>query len=266
MLARLGARAALPRLLRGRCRCSDATVAIDTSGLIGRRGPHAHEPAAAHMGLMRELASHIQFRGPLTVAEFMSKALTHPVHGYYMRRDVFGREGDFTTSPEVSQVFGELIGVWCVASWEMLGRPAAVSLVEPGPGRGTLMADVLRATAPFADFQRAATANLIEVSPHLRRLQRRTLSRRSREAAAAAEEEEEEEDAAADGAADAAEALDWRLRDDSDASVRVEWRGSVDEVPRGAPVLLIAHEFLDALPAHQVRTRPPLSRVMDAAK
>jgi len=213
---------------------------------------------------MRELASHIRFRGPLTVAEFMSKALTHPVHGYYMRRDVFGREGDFITSPEVSQVFGELIGVWCVASWEMLGRPAAISLVEPGPGRGTLMADVLRATAPFADFQRAATANLVEVSPHLRRLQRRTLARRSREAAAE-EEAAEDEAAAADGAAGAAEALDWRLRDDSDASVRVEWRGSVDDVPRGAPLLLVAHEFLDALPAHQVRTIPPLNRVIDAA-
>ena len=101
---------------RGRC----TTVAVDTSGLLGRRaGPHRHQQ---HAGLLRELASRIRFRGPLTVAEYMGLALTHPEHGYYMRRDAFGRAGDFTTSPEVCQAFGELVGVWCVAAWEAQPR------------------------------------------------------------------------------------------------------------------------------------------------
>ena len=86
-----------------------------------------------------------QLRGPISVAEFMREALTNPRYGYYMTRDVFGAKGDFITSPEISQVFGECIGLWCVAVWEsVLGRPETLRIAELGPGRGTLMADVLR--------------------------------------------------------------------------------------------------------------------------
>ena len=159
--------------------CTQRSVAVDTSGLIGRRVPHVHGAHAELPGLSRELASRIRFRGPLTVSEFMSAALTHPTHGYYMRRDVFGRQGDFVTSPEVSQVFGELLGIWCVASWHQLGKPERTHLVEAGPGRGTLIADILQATAPFPDFQRSIEVQLIEVSPYMRAAQRRTLQRRA---------------------------------------------------------------------------------------
>ena len=121
--------------------CTSRTIAVDRSGLLPGTADSGHiHPDAPPDSLLAELATRIRFRGPLTVADFMGAALTHPKHGYYMRRDVFGREGDFTTSPEVSQVFGELLGVWLVACWEQSGRPPRVNLVEAGPGHGTLVA------------------------------------------------------------------------------------------------------------------------------
>ena len=166
---------AAPALLRVkslRRYCSSRTISVDRSGLLPgvASSPHIHPDAPAD-SLLAELAARIRFRGPLTVADFMGAALTHPRHGYYMRRDVFGRAGDFTTSPEVSQVFGELLGVWCVACWEQSGRPSRVRLVEAGPGRGTLVADVLRATSVFRGFHDALSVHLLEVSPFLHRRQ-----------------------------------------------------------------------------------------------
>ncbi len=108
----------------------------------GRKG---QEERSGVSGLATLLRGRIAAAGPITVAEYMAEALGHPEHGYYMRRDPFGRSGDFTTAPEVSQMFGELIGLWCRVVWETMGRPAPVNLVELGPGRGTLMADALRA-------------------------------------------------------------------------------------------------------------------------
>lgn len=113
--------------------------------------------------------------GPLPLDRYMALCLGHPKFGYYMTRDPFGAAGDFTTSPEISQVFGELVGVWCVAAWEALGQPAPFALVELGPGRGTLMADILRATSGMAAFRAAAQVHLVEMSPVLRGLQREKL-------------------------------------------------------------------------------------------
>ena len=95
--------------------------------------------------LGRLLAKRIALHGPITIADYMAEALGHPKHGYYMTRDVFGAAGDFITAPDISQMFGELIGLWCVEVWEGMGRPAPFNLVELGPGRGALMADALRA-------------------------------------------------------------------------------------------------------------------------
>ena len=95
--------------------------------------------------LSKILHGQIQQVGSISVAEFMSTALSHPEHGYYNTRDPFGRSGDFITAPEVSQMFGELIGLWAAAVWQLMGGPQNIRLIELGPGRGTLMADALRA-------------------------------------------------------------------------------------------------------------------------
>lgn len=97
--------------------------------------------------LNRHLRSLIATKGPLTVSEYMGLALGHPTLGYYRRQDPLGAAGDFITAPEISQMFGELIGLWAAVSWQQMGMPDPVRLVELGPGRGTLMADALRPPA-----------------------------------------------------------------------------------------------------------------------
>lgn len=110
------------------------------------------------------------------MARFMAEALGHPEHGYYMTRNPFGAEGDFVTAPEVSQMFGELIGAWCADLWMQMGAPDKVHLVELGPGRGTLMSDALRATKSVPGFHAALHLDLIETSPRLRDIQATTLA------------------------------------------------------------------------------------------
>ncbi|MFQ5785531.1 MAG: class I SAM-dependent methyltransferase [Alphaproteobacteria bacterium] len=126
--------------------------------------------------LAHQLRTQIRIAGPLTVAEFMAAALDHPRYGYYMRGDPFGFEGDFITAPEVSQMFGELIGLWCAAEWQRMERPGRVLLVELGPGRGTLMADALRAIATLPGCREAFELHLVETSPALRAVQERTFA------------------------------------------------------------------------------------------
>ena len=113
----------------------------------------------------------IATEGPLPIDRYMALCLGHPKFGYYISRDPFGAAGDFTTAPEISQVFGELLGIWCVAAWEAIGQPSPFSLVELGPGRGTLMADILRTTSRMDEFQAALKVHLVEISPTLRKLQ-----------------------------------------------------------------------------------------------
>lgn len=122
--------------------------------------------------LKRRIASD----GPITMGAFMAACLTHPSHGYYTGRDPLGRAGDFVTAPEISQMFGELIGAWCIVAWEQMGKPARFALVELGPGRGTLMADMLRAARIRPEFLAAARLHLVEISPALRQAQKRVLA------------------------------------------------------------------------------------------
>lgn len=122
------------------------------------------------------LAARIQREGPITVADYMTAALIEPGAGYYMTGDPFGVEGDFITAPEISQIFGELIGLWCAQSWQSMGSPARINLVELGPGRGTLMADALRAASILPDFKAAIAIHLVETSPSLKARQQETLS------------------------------------------------------------------------------------------
>ena len=160
--------------------------------------------------LGKQLAERIARSGPITLADYMAAALSDPGYGYYRRADPLGAAGDFTTAPEISQLFGELIGAWLIDCWDQAGRPEQVNLVELGPGRGTLMADILRVGRHVPDWLKAAQIHLVEINPRLRQAQAATLSRYA-----------------------------------------PQWHESFATVPDG-PVMLVANEFLDALPIRQL--------------
>ncbi len=122
------------------------------------------------------LARRIAAAGPMTLAEYMAEALLHSDHGYYATRDPLGAAGDFTTAPEITQMFGELAGLALAQAWLDQGAPGRIALAELGPGRGTLMADLLRATAAVPGFRAAASVTLVEASPALRAAQRARLA------------------------------------------------------------------------------------------
>ena len=127
-------------------------------------------------GLADILRARIRAEGPLPISWYMQDALLHPEYGYYMQETPFGREGDFITAPEISQMFGELIGLMLAQYWLDTGAPEAFNLVELGPGRGTLMADLLRATKGVRGFHEAASIHLVEASPGLRSRQIQAVS------------------------------------------------------------------------------------------
>lgn len=168
---------------------------------------------------MTPLADHltrlIRREGPISVARYMAECLGHPEHGYYMTRDPLGRAGDFITAPEVSQIFGELLGAWTATAWQAMGRPASFHLMELGPGRGTLMADALRAMKTLPGLMNALEVHLVDISPVLRTAQQRTLG--------------------------------------SHAAPK-RWHASVAEALSNAqgPTVVLANEFFDALPIHQL--------------
>lgn len=152
--------------------------------------------------------------GSISLADFMADVLGHPEWGYYATRDPLGRAGDFVTAPEISQVFGELIGGWCASVWTAMGQPDPIDLIELGPGRGTLLADAMRAVKQIAgDFHASLQVRLVETSRPLRRKQE-----------------------------DALETL---------GLVRApSWHDDLAEIPPG-PAILLANEFFDALPMMQ---------------
>ncbi len=161
--------------------------------------------------LKARLIARIIAEGPMNVAAFMGAALFDPVDGFYPTRDPLGADGDFITAPEISQMFGEMIGLWCVQSWRDMGRPARIQLIELGPGRGIMMSDILRAAKVDRAFRAAVNVTLVEASPALEAVQGRTLS---------------------------------------DAPCPVSWAGSLSDAPAG-PSLVIGNEFLDCLPIRQ---------------
>jgi len=162
--------------------------------------------------LAAALRDEIQRNGPMTLARYMEQALAHPTFGYYRTRDPLGAAGDFTTAPEISQMFGEMIGAWLAVVWQQWGGPAPIRLVELGPGRGTLMSDALRATRGVAGFHRSLELHLVETSEPLRRAQAAAMAK---------------------------------------SGVTATWHDTFDSIPDG-PLLLVANEFFDALPIHQL--------------
>jgi NADH dehydrogenase [ubiquinone] 1 alpha subcomplex assembly factor 7 len=127
--------------------------------------------------LAQIISAMIEADGPMPIDRYMALCLGHPQHGYYMTRDPFGAKGDFTTAPEISQVFGELIGVWVAQAWVSMGSPRHFALVELGPGRGTLMADMLRVLGKVENCHNAADVHFVETSPVLRAAQQERVPR-----------------------------------------------------------------------------------------
>lgn len=125
--------------------------------------------------LEETLKEKIKRNGAITVHAYMATALSAPEHGYYMRQDPFGEEGDFITAPEITQMFGEMLGLWGALSWKTMGAPDPVQVVELGPGRGTLMSDAMRAAEVVPGFTDAAQIYMVEISPVLREIQRKTV-------------------------------------------------------------------------------------------
>ncbi|MBU0800536.1 MAG: SAM-dependent methyltransferase [Alphaproteobacteria bacterium] len=163
------------------------------------------------------IKAQIETSGPMDVGAFMNIALGHPEHGYYMNSDPFGRGGDFTTAPEISQMFGELVGAWVADLWMQMGRPARFMWLECGPGRGTLMADALRATRKLPGFHQAAQIVLMEMSPFLKDKQKETLA-------------------------------------DFTTNYKIEWVDNLNHPliqSSDYPIICVANEFLDALPVRQ---------------
>jgi SAM-dependent MidA family methyltransferase len=126
--------------------------------------------------LQSEIRKLIKSSGPMPVWRYMELCLTHPEHGYYVSRDPLGREGDFTTAPEVSQMFGELLGLWAASVWKAIGSPPMLRLIELGPGRGTMMGDALRALRVLPPLYQSLSVHMVEINPMLREKQRATLS------------------------------------------------------------------------------------------
>ncbi len=137
-----------------------------------RQSEKSHREAVTRPPLEMLIADEIAARGSMSLERYMTLALTHPDYGYYTTRDPLGAAGDFTTGPEISQMFGEMTGVWMADSWQRLGCPAHPVLAEMGPGRGTLMGDMVRAVKSLPAFAEASSIHLIETSPVLQRLQK----------------------------------------------------------------------------------------------
>ncbi|UCH73848.1 MAG: SAM-dependent methyltransferase [Rhodospirillales bacterium] len=152
----------------------------DASDAAGRRLPRVAGAATRAGHRLSALADLLRDRvisaGPLSIADFMGEALGHPEYGYYSTRDPFGVAGDFVTAPEISQMFGELVGLWCAQVWRTTLAPRPAALVELGPGRGTLMADALRAARMLPEFLGSLAIHLVETSPPLRTRQRHVLA------------------------------------------------------------------------------------------
>lgn len=184
--------------------------------MMPARREHGTEPVS----LAARLAARIAVEGPLTVEDFMRTCLLDAEDGAYSVRQPLGAEGHFTTAPEISQIFGELIGLWALAVWQGMGAPAPLTVAELGPGRGTLIADAMRTWRLSPPFLDAASVTLVEPAATMQAVQRETLR---------------------------------------DAAPPLHWCSNVEDIPDG-PVILIANEVIDALPIRQFVMRDGLWR------
>lgn len=171
-------------------------------------GPDVFDPAAR---IAENLRARIASQGPLPVSVFMMEALFDPMAGYYATRDPIGAGADFITAPEISQMFGELLGLWCAQCWQDMGAPERLHLIELGPGKGTMMADMARAARAVPGFAEALKLTLIEASAALKMVQGRTLGK---------------------------------------SGLQIGWANGLEKAPDG-PAIILGNEFLDCLPVRQ---------------
>lgn len=163
--------------------------------------------------LEQELIQLIRDKGAMPLHDYMTACLQHPKYGYYTQNAVpVGKEGDFITAPEISQLFGECLALWCLEQWQTLDRPQAITLIELGGGRGTLMADLLRAARVLPTFLNALSVVIVDTSASLKKLQKEALS---------------------------------------PFQGKIAWVSSLDDIKLTSPTLIIGNEFLDALPIVQ---------------
>lgn len=191
-----------------------------------------NQVVATHGEFLDALRTQIRACGPMTVADYMRRVLTNPAAGYYMNHDVFGSRGDYITSPEINQIFGELISLWCFIEWEKVGSPSPVQLVELGPGRGTMIQDVLRVmTNRFDVSKNSLSIHLVEVSPYLAKAQAGLLCYTVSEGSSSEK---------------------FYLRGETVTGIPIFWYKHLEDVPREFSIIL-AHEFYDAMPIHKLQ-------------
>ncbi|XP_077298135.1 protein arginine methyltransferase NDUFAF7 homolog, mitochondrial [Arctopsyche grandis] len=177
-----------------------------------------------------QLQHKIKLGGPVTVADYMREVLTNPTGGYYMNKDMLGERGDFTTSPEISQLFGDILGVWLVNEWQKLGSPKPLQLVELGPGRATLLTDILRILWKLEMNKDDISIHLVEVSPSLQKSQAEKLCVVHK----------------------ACDSTPHYHEGETLRGSKIYWYKDISDVPKKFS-LILAHEFFDALPIHKFK-------------
>ena len=184
--------------------------------------------------LAKDLKTYIKLKGPISLHDYIAQALNHPLYGYYQHQnEKIGTHGDFITSPEITQLFGEMIAIWCISVWQSLGSPKAINIVELGPGKGTMMQDIIRIASQFNDFKSSINIHLVELSPTMRAKQREALGCNKIEVTPNNDNK-----------------VDTSITKDG---IPVTWYSFLDQVPKDGdtPFLILGHEFLDAFPVHQ---------------
>ncbi|XP_069881491.1 protein arginine methyltransferase NDUFAF7, mitochondrial isoform X1 [Dipodomys merriami] len=206
----------------------------------GKYFSSGNEPAESNRvtPMFRHLMYKIKSTGPITVAEYMKEVLTNPDKGYYVHHDMLGEKGDFITSPEISQIFGELVGIWFISEWISSGKSSAFQLVELGPGRGTLTGDILRVFSQLGSVLKTCdiSVHLVEVSQKLSEFQALTLTDKKIPL---------ERDA---------ESLVY-MKGVTKSGIPVSWYRDLKDVPKGYSFYL-ANEFFDVLPIHKFQKTP----------
>ncbi|XP_047638234.1 protein arginine methyltransferase NDUFAF7, mitochondrial isoform X2 [Phacochoerus africanus] len=222
----------LARVAAGRLAAARAVIPCLWRGQYFSSGKEPAEDNSV-TPMLRHLIYKIKSTGPITVAEYMREVLTNPAKGYYVTRDMLGEKGDFITSPEISQIFGELLGIWFISEWIATGKNAAFQLVELGPGRGTLSGDILRVFSQLGSVLKNCdiSIHLVEVSQKLSEIQALTLTEEKvpleREAGSPV-----------------------YMKGVTKSGIPISWYRDLQDVPKGYSFYL-AHEFFDVLPVHK---------------